>query len=362
MALTRDFKETVVARVRADPAYAKALLEEALTLLLKGESDSAKLILRDLVNATIGFEKLAGEMGKTGKSVHRMLSRGGNPTLENLSAIIVAVERWLGVEIRVVVSPTDDLATLAGCWSRKEKEQFDRVLKEQRKIEQDTTASAGVKEERKEVSMKIQVVFYSMYGHVYRMAEAVAEGAREIEGSQVELLQVPELVPPEILEKSGAAAARQAFAHIPVARIEQLGEADAVIFGTPTRFGNMAAQMRNFLDQAGGLWMRGALEGKVGSVFTSTATQHGGQESTILSTHITLLHFGMLLAGLPFSEKGLGDISAMSGGSPYGATTITGGDGKRLPSPAELALARAQGRRVATITRDLLRGRSIQGK
>ena len=135
------------------------------------------------------------------------------------------------------------------------------------------------------MAAKIQVVFYSMYGHIYKMAEAVVAGAGEAGDTEVTLVQVPELVPDEVLEKSGARAARAAFAHVPVAKPEQLAEADAIIFGTPTRFGNMAAQMRNFLDQTGGLWMSGALVGKVGSVFTSTATQHGGQETTIVSFH-----------------------------------------------------------------------------
>src|SRR5436189_4936186 len=151
------------------------------------------------------------------------------------------------------------------------------------------------------MSARIQVIFYSMYGHIYQMAEAVAAGARKAGAGEVSLWQVAELVPEEILEKSGANIARAAFAHVPVAKPAQLAEADAIIFGTPTRFGNMAAQMRNFLDQTGGLWMSGALIGKVGSVFTSSATQHGGQESTILSFHTTLLHQGMEDVGVPYS-------------------------------------------------------------
>jgi NAD(P)H dehydrogenase (quinone) len=196
---------------------------------------------------------------------------------------------------------------------------------------------------------KIQVVFYSMYGHVYQMAEAVAEGARAVAGTEVTLLRVPELVPAEALERSGAAGAQQAFAQIPLAEVEGLAEADAIIFGVPTRFGNMAAQMRNFLDQTGGLWARGALIGKVGSVFTSTATQHGGQESTILSFHTTLLHHGMVIVGVPYSEARQMTIDEVSGGSPYGASTITGGQGQRLPSENELAIARFQGQHVAEI-------------
>ncbi len=204
--------------------------------------------------------------------------------------------------------------------------------------------------------MKIQVIFYSMYGHVYRLAEAVAEGARQVAGAEVSLYQVPELVPDAILEKSGAKAARQAFAHVPFAKPDQMTDADALIFGTPTRFGNMAAQMRNFLDQTGGLWVKGSLIGKVGSVFASTASQHGGQETTITSFHTTLLHHGMIIVGVPYSEAGLTNMSEISGGTPYGATTMAGGDGKRLPSENELTIARFQGRHVAEITARLVRG------
>ena len=206
--------------------------------------------------------------------------------------------------------------------------------------------------------MKLQVVFHSMYGHVYRMAEAVAEGAREVEGAEVELLQVPELVPEETLEKSGAKAAREAFKDVPVATVDGLAEADAIIFGAPTRFGMMCAQMRNFLDQTGPLWMKGALVGKVGSVFTSTATQHGGQETTITSFHTTLLHQGMIVVGVPYSEQRQMTLEEISGGSPYGASTITGGDGSRKPSENELAIARFQGRHVAEIARALVHGRA----
>ncbi|HJW03182.1 MAG TPA: NAD(P)H:quinone oxidoreductase [Azospira sp.] len=206
------------------------------------------------------------------------------------------------------------------------------------------------------MAIKIQVVFYSMYGHIYHMAEAVAAGAREVPGAEVALLQVPELVPEAALEKSGAKAARAAFAVIPTATPEHLAEADAIIFGTPTRFGNMCAQMRNFLDQTGGLWMKGALIGKVGSVFTSSATQHGGQESTILSFHTTLLHQGMIIVGVPYSEQRQMITSEITGGSPYGSSTIAGGDGSRLPSENELAIARFQGRHVAGIAQRLKAG------
>lgn len=201
------------------------------------------------------------------------------------------------------------------------------------------------------MATKVQIIFYSSHGHVYKMAEAIAAGAREVAGVEVTLLQVPELVPDAVLEKSGAKAARQAFAHVPVATPEHLAEADAIIFGTPTRFGNMCAQMRNFLDQTGGLWMSGALIGKVGSVFTSTATQHGGQETTLTSFHTTLLHQGMIVVGLPYSEARQMTMNEISGGSPYGATTITGGDGARMPSENELAMARFQGRHVAQVAR-----------
>lgn len=202
---------------------------------------------------------------------------------------------------------------------------------------------------------KIQVVFYSMYGHVYKLAEAVAEGARQVTGARVEIFQVPELVPAEALEKSGAAKARAAFAHIPFATPAQLEAADAVIFGTPTRFGNMCAQMRNFLDQTGSLWMKGSLIGKVGSVFTSTGTQHGGHESTVLSFHTTLLHQGMIIVGLPYSQAGLVNMTEITGGSPYGAGTLAGADGTRQPTANELQLARFQGEHVTRITQKLNR-------
>lgn len=201
--------------------------------------------------------------------------------------------------------------------------------------------------------MKVQVVFYSMYGHLYKMAEAVAEGARQVDGAEVEIYQVPELIPEEALEKSGAKQARAAFAHIPVIQPSQLAEADAIIFGTPTRFGNMCAQMRNFLDRTTQLWLSGALVGKVGSVFASTATQHGGQETTITSFHTTLLHHGMAIVGVPYSEPRQMTMEEISGGSPYGATTIAGGDGSRQPSENELAIARFQGKHVAEIARKL---------
>jgi NAD(P)H:quinone oxidoreductase type IV len=207
------------------------------------------------------------------------------------------------------------------------------------------------------MSAKIQVVFYSMYGHIHKMAEAVAAGARE-GGAEVALYQVAELMSDDQLEKAGAKAARTAFADIPFAIPDQLADADAVIFGAPTRYGNMCAQMRNFLDQTGGLWMKGGLIGKVGSVFTSSATQHGGQETTITSFHSTLLHHGMVIVGVPYSEQRQMKIDEITGGSPYGASTITGGDGSRQPSENELAIARFQGKHVATLTGQLKRGRA----
>jgi NAD(P)H:quinone oxidoreductase type IV len=207
------------------------------------------------------------------------------------------------------------------------------------------------------MTTRVQIVFYSMYGHIYKMAEAVAAGVREVADTEVALYQVPDLVPDDILEKSGAKAARAAFAHVPVAKPDQLADADAIIFGTGTRYGMMTAQMRNHLDQTGGLWLKGALIGKVGSVFTSTATQHGGQETTITSFHTTLLHLGLVIVGVPYAEQRQMSMSEITGGSPYGASTITGGDGSRQPSENELAIARYQGRHVATIAAQLKRGR-----
>jgi NAD(P)H dehydrogenase (quinone) len=200
---------------------------------------------------------------------------------------------------------------------------------------------------------KIQIVFYSLYGHVHRLAEAIADGARSVPDTEVELLQVPEIASAESLERSGGAKTRAAFAHVPEATQAHLADADALIFGTPTRFGNMAAPMRSFLDRTGGLWAKNALEGKVGSVFTSTASQHGGQETTITSFHTTLLHHGMVIVGVPYSCKELNELGEMSGGTPYGASTIAGNDGSRQPSANELAIARFQGAHVARIAAKL---------
>lgn len=197
---------------------------------------------------------------------------------------------------------------------------------------------------------KVLVLYYSSYGHIERMAGAIAEGAREA-GADVDVKRVPELVPQEVAEKSGYKLDQPA----PIASVDELADYDAIIIGTPTRFGNMAAQMKNFLDQTGGIWFQGKLVGKVGSVFTSTASQHGGQESTILATQIPLLHHGMVVVGLPYSFQGQTTLSEISGGSPYGATTLAGGDGSRQPSGNELAGARFQGRHVAGIAARLAR-------
>jgi len=196
---------------------------------------------------------------------------------------------------------------------------------------------------------KILVLYYSAYGHVETMAQAVAEGARGVAGAQVTIKRVPDLVPEDVAKKSGMKTDQKA----PIATVDELANYDAIIFGTPTRFGNMCAQMRNFLDQTGGHWMKGSLVGKVGSVFASTATQHGGQETTITSFHSTLLHQGMIIVGLPYAFQGLLNMNEITGGTPYGATTLAGADGSRQPSANELDGARFQGRHVAEITAKL---------
>lgn len=202
--------------------------------------------------------------------------------------------------------------------------------------------------------MKVLVVFYSMYGHVYQMAEAVVEGAKKVTGAQVDIRRVPETLSPEVLDKMGAVDAQKTFLHIPECTVDELAQADAVIFGTPTRFGNMCGQMRQFLDATGQLWANGSLVGKVGSVFTCSATQHGGQESTILTFHVTLLHHGFVVVGLPYAFQGQMRVDEITGGSPYGASTIAGGDGSRRPSENELEAARFQGRHVAQIAAKLV--------
>jgi NAD(P)H dehydrogenase (quinone) len=196
---------------------------------------------------------------------------------------------------------------------------------------------------------KVLVLYYSMYGHVETMAKAVAEGARSVEGVEVDIKRVPELMPEDAARAAGVKMDQEA----PFATVAELPNYDAIIFGTPTRFGNMCAQMRNFLDQTGGLWMSGGLVGKVGSVFTSTATQHGGQETTITSFHLTLLHQGMIIVGVPYSEQRLLNMDEITGGSPYGASTITRGDGSRQPSENELAIARFQGKNTSEIAKKL---------
>jgi NAD(P)H dehydrogenase (quinone) len=192
---------------------------------------------------------------------------------------------------------------------------------------------------------KVLVLYHSFYGHIEAMANAVAEGARQVGGAQVEIKRVPETMPDDVFRKAGGKANQPAA----VAQPSELANYDAILFGTPTRFGNMTGQMRNFLDQTGGLWMSGALVGKVGSVFCSSATQHGGQESTILTFIPTLLHQGMIVVGLPYSDQSQMGIDEIKGGSPYGASTIAGGQGERMPSQQELGMARFQGKHVTTI-------------
>ena len=203
--------------------------------------------------------------------------------------------------------------------------------------------------------MKILIVYYSMYGHVHRLAQAVAEGVSEVPGAEALLRRVPETLSQEVLGKMGAVEPQKSMAGVPVCSIDELAAADAIIFGTPTRFGNMCGQMRQFLDATGQLWLKGVLVGKAGSVFTSSATQHGGQESTLLTFHITLLHQGMIVVGLPYAFAGQMRTDEITGGSPYGASTIAGTQGERSPSDNELAAARFQGKHVAEIAAKLSR-------
>jgi NAD(P)H:quinone oxidoreductase type IV len=200
---------------------------------------------------------------------------------------------------------------------------------------------------------KIQIIFHSTYGHVWKLAEAVAEGARGVAGTDVQVFQVAETLSAEILGKMGAIEAKKAFAHVPIADPKQLAEADAIILGTPTRYGSAAAQIQAFLDATASLWVAGTLIGKVGSAFTSTASQHGGQETTIMSIATFFFHQGMVICGVPYSSAELLTLDEMSGGTPYGATTIAGPRGERHPSANELTIARAQGRHVATIATKL---------
>lgn len=201
--------------------------------------------------------------------------------------------------------------------------------------------------------MKVLVLYYSLYGHIHRMAEAIAEGVREVQGVEVVLRRAPETLSQEVLQMMGAVEAQKAVSHVPVATVAELPTYDAIIFGTPTRYGDMCGQMRQFLDATGKLWAEGALVGKVGSVFASSATQHGGQESTILNFHTFLLHQGMVVVGLPYSFVGQMRLDEITGGSPYGASTIAGPSGERMPSENELASARFQGKHVATIAAKL---------
>jgi NAD(P)H dehydrogenase (quinone) len=203
------------------------------------------------------------------------------------------------------------------------------------------------------MAVKVQVIFYSMYGHVWKLAEAEAEGARSVPGAQVELLQVAETLPESILEKMGAVQAKKAFAHIPIADPKRLAEADAILIGSPTRFGSATAQMQAFFDATGIHWGTGALIGKVGSLFTSTASQHGGQETTLLSMMTFLFHQGMVVTGVPYSTAELLHMGELTGGTPYGASTVTGAKGERLPSSNELAIARAQGKHATEIAAKL---------
>jgi NAD(P)H dehydrogenase (quinone) len=196
---------------------------------------------------------------------------------------------------------------------------------------------------------KVLVLYYSSYGHIETMAAAIAEGARSVPGTTVDIRRVPELVPEEVARRSGYKMDQAA----PIATVNELADYDAIIIGTPTRYGNMASQMKNFLDQTGGLWARNALVGKVGSVFTSTASPHGGQESTILATNNVLYHFGMVIVGLPYSYAALADVTKVQGGTPYGASTIAGGDGSLKPTEDDLGGARFQGAHVAQIATKL---------
>lgn len=199
------------------------------------------------------------------------------------------------------------------------------------------------------MSVRVKIIFYSLYGHIHRMAEAVAEGAREVPGAEVELLQVAETLPQEVLAKMGAVDAKKSFAHVPIADPKKLSEADVLIFGSGTRYGSATSQMQAFFDATGSLWNSGALVGKVGGVFTSTASQHGGQETTLISMQTFLFHMGIAVVGIPYAAKELLNMKEITGGSPYGASTITDADGSRMPSANELSLARYQGRHTTRI-------------
>ncbi len=201
--------------------------------------------------------------------------------------------------------------------------------------------------------MKVLICYYSLYGHVHRLAQAMMEGVKKVPGAEVKMCRVPETLPPDVIAKMGATDAQESMKNVPICKVEDLEEADAIIFGTPTRFGNMCGQMRQFLDSTGQLWMKGSLIGKVGSVFTSSGTQHGGQESTILSFHTTLLHQGMVIAGLPYSFQGQMKNDEITGGSPYGASTIAGTKGERMPTGNEMEAAMFQAEHVTKIAMKL---------
>lgn len=206
------------------------------------------------------------------------------------------------------------------------------------------------------MGVKVQVIFYSVYGHAWKLAGAIAEGAKQVPGAEVELLQVPNILSDDILAKMGATEARKAFAHVPEATAAKLADADVIILGSGTRYGSAAASFQAFLDSTGGLWGKGALVGKTGGVFTSTGSQHGGQETTLLSMMTFLFHQGMNVVGVPYAAQELLNMKEITGGTPYGSTTITAGDGSRLPSENELAIARFQGKHTTEI------GRKVAGK
>ncbi|SFQ22683.1 NAD(P)H:quinone oxidoreductase [Hymenobacter arizonensis] len=201
--------------------------------------------------------------------------------------------------------------------------------------------------------MKTLVLFYSTYGHIWKLAEAIAEGARQVDGNEVVIKRVPETLPQSLLDQIGATEAQKAFSHLPVATPDELTEYDAIIFGTPTRYGNLCGQMQAYMDSTGGLWAKGALVGKVGGAFVSTATQHGGQETTIRAFHTELLHHGFVIVGLPYAWQGQMGHEEVTGGTPYGASTVAGGQGERMPSENELEGARFQGKHTAEIAKKL---------
>ena len=227
------------------------------------------------------------------------------------------------------------------------------LIRVEEQPDQSAAGLAQIDRTRREAMMKLLVLFYSTYGHVHRLAQSVADGAGEVPDVDVTVKRVPETLSPDVLQMMGATQAQKAFANVPVATVDDLVAPGAIIFGTPTRFGNMAGQMRQFLDATGGLWAQGKLIGKVGSVFASSATQPGGQESTILSFHTTLLHHCMVIVGMPYAFQGQTRIDEITGGSPYGASTIAGGEGERMPSENEMAGARFQGQHVALIAKKI---------